>query len=191
MPLGPSMPAEPISINTGGGAGHGHDHSSSPQTPFAGSAVGLSTSTPAAGSIFGKWNAFSTTPAKPTGASPSSPPGPQTMDIPHHHEHDDHFDHDSLEFGDISDLKNRGWAAAAAARGQRRAVSMSMSPGQTLTGGFNNQAGVSPPQFTGVLGDKMARGQGVLRRLSFTSGFSRVSDCREGDLLLHPPLASP
>lgn len=180
------MPAEPITIATSGAQVNG---AGSPQTPFAGSAVGLSTSTP--GSLFGKWNAFSTTsPAKPTGGQTAgSPPAPK-IDIPHHHE-DDHFDHDSLEFGDISDLKNRGWAAAAAARGQRRAVSMSMSPGQTLTGGFNNQAGVSPPQFTGVLGDKMARGQGVLRRLSFTSGFSRVSDCREGDLLLHPPLASP
>lgn len=74
----------------------------------------------------------------------------------------------------MSDLKARGWAAAAAARGQRRAVSMSVSPSQCMMG--KNGINVSPPQPS-LLTDKMARGEGVLRRMSLSNGFAKVSCC--------------
>jgi len=159
IPIGSKAPTQPMPI------------SNSPPQPFAGSAVGLSTSTPGA-SLFGKWNAFGggASNKSPTNANVSvkpvaSSPPTQKVDIPRsgsQHEEHDRFDHDNLEFGG-------GWAAAAAARGQQRAVSMSLSPTTTM----GNQI-ASSPLTTGVLNDKMAYGNGVLRRLSLSSGFGKV-----------------
>ncbi|BEI85443.1 hypothetical protein CcaverHIS002_0508440 [Cutaneotrichosporon cavernicola] len=106
--------------------------------------AGLSQS---AGGLFGKWNAFSMNSTK------ASPPK-------------DSFDaHAADSFGDIGDLRERGWAAAQHG-GARRAMSMSMSP--TAVSGFTP---MSPPQAT-ALRDNLARGEGALRRLSL-GGFGR------------------
>lgn len=85
--------------------------------------------------------------------------------------------HDSFEFGDFSDLKSRSWTGGQ----QRRAVSMSMPSAQgnnagvaSMLKGFGEAGGASTPAG-GVMADKLARGQGVLRRLSFTGGGARVS----------------
>lgn len=192
--LATTMPSEPIPIGRSPPSQSGMPSSGSPTQPWAGSAVGLSTSTP--GSLFGKWNAFSSVTKSPTNSTSvrvnpvnagDSPPTASTthsqqLDIPHHE--DDHFDHDSLEFGDLADLKNRGWAAAAAARGQRRAVSMSLSPTTPLQNQANGGAIATSPNF-GVLTDKMARGNGVLRRLSLSSGFTKVSYHAAAETELH------
>ncbi|GMK55494.1 hypothetical protein CspeluHIS016_0205500 [Cutaneotrichosporon spelunceum] len=106
--------------------------------------VGLSQS---AGGLFGKWNAFSMNSTQTT--SPK-----------------DNFDaHVADEFGDIGDLRQRGWAAAQQ-RGTRRAMSMSMSP--TAVSGFSP---MSPPQAN-ALRDNLSRGEGALRRLSL-GGFGK------------------
>jgi hypothetical protein len=163
IPIGSQAPTQPMPM------------ANSPPQP-AGSGAGLGSSAP--GSLFANWKAFSSGVAhkSPTNANVSinvvsgSPPT-QKVDIPHHlHEDHDHFDHDSLEFGDLTDLKNRGWAAASAAR-ERRTVSMSLSPTQPM----GNPAFGSSPINTAAFTDKVAYGNGVLRRLSLTGGFSRVS----------------
>jgi hypothetical protein len=117
------------------------------EAPRNTAAAGLSQS---AGGLFGKWNAFSM-----NSTSPQSPPK------------DTHEHAAADEFGDIGDLRARGWAAAQQ-RGARRAMSMSVSP-TTLTG----MTPMSPPQAS-ALRDNLARGEGALRRLSL-GGFGRVS----------------
>lgn len=157
------MPSQPIPIsaptNQASSTGSG-----SPQTPLA-SSTGVGLSTSAGHSLFGKWNAFSA--AKPVAGAATSPPNPS---LNMHHD-DDLEHHDSLEFGDLGDLRARGWAAAQQ-QGARRAMSVSVSPTQTL-GGFKS---LSPPQAT-ALRDNLARGEGALRRLSL-GGFGRVSSHR-------------
>ncbi|KAL1406331.1 hypothetical protein Q8F55_008030 [Vanrija albida] len=164
------MPSQPIPINTHSD-GPTVNASGTPQTPFAGGAVGLGSSAP--GSIFAKWSAFSTVKSPTTGAG-NAPPRALPSVSP--------LDDDSDDIGDLNDLKSRGWAAAAAARGQRRAVSLSMSPGSSLLSGnysmtstTNSSTGSSPPTtfVNPLMTDKMARGEGVLRRLSMGGGFSR------------------
>lgn len=175
------MPSQPIPINTHTD-GPTVNASGTPQTPFAGGAVGLGSSAP--GSIFAKWSAFSTV-KSPTTGSGNSPPRAMPAISPLDDDHDD--------IGDLNDLKSRGWAAAAAARGQRRAVSLSMSPGSSLLSGnysmtstTNSSTGSSPPtSFANpLMTDKMARGEGVLRRLSMGGGFGRVS--RHGTVAIVP-----
>ncbi|WOO83856.1 uncharacterized protein LOC62_05G007377 [Vanrija pseudolonga] len=164
------MPSQPIPINTHTD-GPTVNASGTPQTPFAGGAVGLGSSAP--GSIFAKWSAFSTVKSPTTGGG-NSPPRAMPAISP--------LDDDNDDIGDLNDLKSRGWAAAAAARGQRRAVSLSMSPGSSLLSGnysitstTNSSTGSSPPTSFGnpLMNDKMARGEGVLRRLSMGGGFGR------------------
>lgn len=124
---------------------------------------------------------------------------PVIVDHDHDHDHDHEHEHDSFEFGDLSlnDMKARTWGRAG-----RRAVSMSMSmpssgtgqggsgiaamlsgygamsPPATATGEINNNSynglGVGSPPG-GVMADKAAKGQGVLRRLSIGGGGFRVS----------------
>ncbi|EKD04055.1 hypothetical protein A1Q2_01638 [Trichosporon asahii var. asahii CBS 8904] len=111
----------------------------------------LSTSHP----IFGRWSAFSPkSPSQTTGMSAGSPPNGSF--------HDD---------DDIGDLRSHTWAHAAAQRGQRRAASMSMSAGSSLLGSQLGSGSVGSPPSGGPLSDKVALGQGVLRRLSFSNGF--------------------
>ncbi|CAK9781076.1 hypothetical protein CC85DRAFT_325607 [Cutaneotrichosporon oleaginosum] len=112
------------------------------EAPRNTASAGLSQS---AGGLFGKWNAFSMN-------STQSPPK-------------DTHEHVIDEFGDIGDLRTKGWAAAQQ-RGARRAMSMSVSP-SALTG----FTAMSPPQAT-ALRDNLARGEGALRRLSL-GGFGR------------------
>jgi len=108
-----------------------------------------------------------------------------TQEIDHDHNHPEH--HDSFEFGDYGDLKTKSWTAGV----NRRAASISgpvsvpantqqagqgTGQGQGAQGlgimnGFSKEGGGQ----SGVMADKLAKGQGVLRRLSLTgSSFSRV-----------------
>ena len=107
---------------------------------------------------------------------------------------DDTEQHDSFEFGDWNDLKSRTWHNK-----NRRAMSMSLPRGQSGISAMlsaNNGRAVSasaqgtgpngpgaggqailspPPPAGGVMADKLARGQGVLRRISFSNGLALVS----------------
>ena len=154
----------------------------SPQTPFyppSGLAspplpglAGLSTTAPASGGFF-KWAAtFSKSPSVPNDLAPKDDltprPGPDRVEE----------EHDSFEFGDLNDLRSRGWNK------NRRALSMSMPRGQSGIAAMlgATQSGVSPGSASsqaippgGVMADKAAKGQGVLRRISFSNTLSRVS----------------
>jgi hypothetical protein len=108
----------------------------------------------------------------------------QPLDHDHDHDHPEH--HDSFEFGDYGDLKSKSWTAGV----NRRAASIS-GPVPTTQGqagqGLGIMGGLSASraeggslsgqgQQGGVMADKVAKGQGVLRRLSLSGGsFSRVS----------------
>jgi hypothetical protein len=126
---------------------------------------------------------------------PAAPPAQHQQkgfDIPAiHAQHDDHDhdEHDSFEFGDLS---TRSWGKMG-----RRAVSMSVPSGQGITGMLSGFGATSPPKHSegmsvgspssglgigsppgppgGVMADKTARGQGVLRRLSISGSFAKVS----------------
>lgn len=108
--------------------------------------------------IFGRWSAFSPkSPSQATNMGSMGAGSPPTGSF-----HDD---------DDIGDLRARTWAHAAAQRGQRRAASMSMSAGSSLLGSQLGSSSVGSPPSGGPLSDKVALGQGVLRRLSFSNGF--------------------
>ncbi|WWC90711.1 uncharacterized protein L201_005648 [Kwoniella dendrophila CBS 6074] len=123
----------------------------------------------------------------------NSPNKQKGFDVPGTHADDhDHEHHDSFEFGD---LNSRSWNPGSA--GGRRTMSLSFeskSPNNPnspiasmLKGGFGGESGgtnagggggggsgISPSQIgsgslqNGVLADKAAKGQGVLRRLSLS-----------------------
>ncbi|WVQ99999.1 hypothetical protein IAU59_007142 [Kwoniella sp. CBS 9459] len=159
-------------------------------------------------SSFGK-SPNSQTNGNVTGLGPSSLNKQSGFDVPptiqdvEDHEHE----HDSFEFGDYGDLKSRSWTASAGTGG-RRTMSMSYASGRQgqsgiaamLKGGFgDNNTGqgqaMSPPAggggaapgqsmpVGGVMADKAAKGQGVLRRLSLSGGSYRPA-------FLSPPLQS-
>ncbi|ORY35574.1 hypothetical protein BCR39DRAFT_21148 [Naematelia encephala] len=167
----------------------------SPQTPLSPS-QGLATSpSPQTQPGLFKWaSSFSKSPTHnpPTTNTPMPLPSPQVF-RPEEHEHEAH---DSFEFGDMSDLRSRSWSTS------RRAVSVSGSSGISsllkgfgatsaspavastpLTAGNNvtqqqsemSQASVpAPGPGPGVMADKVAKGQGVLRRFSMSGvGFAR------------------
>jgi hypothetical protein len=111
-----------------------------------------------------------------------------TWEPDHDHDHPEH--HDSFEFGDYGDLKSKSWTAGV----NRRAASISGLPSQPsgiisgltagkegVGGGQGAGVGVNAQvqaqvQSQGFVADKVAKGQGVLRRLSLTGGgFARVS----------------
>ena len=151
----------------------------SPQTPFLpppGSGLSPSTATPTANTSAGFFKWAASTLAKSPG--PMSPPQkgfniPAVVDQNDDKDHD-HESHDSFEFGDYQDLKSRSWTTNG-----RRAVSMSVPPGQGVSGitsmlkGFGESQNTPPPG--GVMADKVAKGQGVLRRLSLSGNNYRVS----------------
>jgi hypothetical protein len=168
----------------------------SPQTPFS-TNQNLSTTAPNPNSGILQWaRSFKSPPtqAGPT-LEPAAPPAHQQkgFDIPAiHTQHDDHEhdEHDSFEFGDLS---TRSWG-----RMGRRAVSMSVPSGQGISSMLTGFGATSPPKNPeglgigspsgslgigsppagpagGVMADKTARGQGVLRRLSISSSFVKVS----------------
>lgn len=168
----------------------------SPQTPFLpppgmspSNATATVTPTPSNSQGFFKW--ASTFAKSPGAMSPTLSQQQKGFDIPSvgDDNHDDHEAHDSFEFGDFSDLKSRSWSG-------RRTVSMSMAPGQ-MAGQHGNISsmlkgfGESPSPSTaingtmptptqggpagGVMADKLAKGQGVLRRLSLSGSSYRVS----------------
>lgn len=185
--------------------------SMSPQTPFM-PTQNLSSTAPNPNSGILQWaRSFKSPPttAQPQLPSSGSPPGPAggqhqqrgfdipSINAPDQDTHDD--EHDSFEFGDLS---TRSWG-----RMGRRAVSMSVPAGQGISSmltGFGSVSGpsggdggpTSPPKGLGpdlasppnagssVLADKTARGQGVLRRLSISGGFAKVSRIP----FLHGPL---
>ncbi|OCF39972.1 hypothetical protein I317_06226 [Kwoniella heveanensis CBS 569] len=189
----------------------GSSISVSPQTPFF-PPPGLATSTtPTQSSGLFKWaSSFGKSPNSQTSGNalgPSSPNKQSGFDVPptiqdvEDHEHE----HDSFEFGDYGDLKSRSWTASTGAGG-RRAMSMSYAAGRSgqsgiaamLKGGFggdNTGQGISPPAggggpgpgqsmpVGGVMADKAAKGQGVLRRLSLSGTSYRPA-------FLSPPLHS-
>ncbi|WWC93777.1 hypothetical protein V866_000613 [Kwoniella sp. B9012] len=182
----------------------GSSISISPQTPFFAQTsapatghdkLGVST-TPTAntgGGIF-KWaSSLGKSPTNLNGGSPTKQKG---FDIPFEHE-DDHDEHDSFEFGDFT-TTTKSWV------GGRRTMSMSLpvstaakSPSHTspiatmLKGGLgdspNNTSTTAGTQGNslpgGVLADKAAKGQGVLRRLSLSGSGYRPA-------FLSPPLPS-
>ncbi|ORX38508.1 hypothetical protein BD324DRAFT_649873 [Kockovaella imperatae] len=166
----------------------------SPQTPFyppsglspppiAGLGA-LSTTAPASGGFF-KWaSSFSKSPSVPESLgsgrdemTPRRASQPLEQVSAMEQQQQDHESHDSFEFGDWNDLKSRAWNK------NRRALSVSMprqsgisamlspnGPGSTMstTAQPSNGMAMSPPN--GVLADKAAKGQGVLKRMSFSSG---------------------
>lgn len=127
--------------------------------------------------IFGRWSAFSPrSPPAGTGIGAGSPPSNTSGSS----FHDD---------DDLGDLRNHTWHAAA----QRRAASLSMSAGSNFLGSQLGSGSVGSPPTGGPLSDKVALGQGVLRRLSFSSGFgagsgssSRVSNQPPGTNQRYP-----
>ena len=158
----------------------------SPQTPAL-PIPNLSTTAPNPNSGILQWaRSFKSPPMNASSTlEPADPAAHQQkgFDIPaihaHHDEHD-HDEHDSFEFGDLS---TRSWG-----RMGRRAVSMSVPSGQGITGMLAGFGATSPPKHSdglgmgsppaqpssGVMADKTARGQGVLRRLSISSSFVKV-----------------
>jgi hypothetical protein len=170
----------------------------SPQTPFS-THQNLSTTAPNPNSGILQWaRSFKSPPMQANSTlEPAAPPAHQQkgFDIPAintHHAHDDpdHDEHDSFEFGDLS---TRSWG-----RMGRRAVSMSVPSGQGISSMLTGFGATSPPKNSeglgigspsgslgvgsppagpagGVMADKTARGQGVLRRLSISSSFVKVS----------------
>ena len=166
----------------------------SPQTPFfpppaTSQHIGAA-SPPSANPGFFRWAQAAATLGKSPPPSADHAQPQRGFDIPQiAHDHDDHENHDSFEFGDFDDLKSRSWNKT------RRAVSMSAGPGQGASGitamlsGFGAGA-ASPPKAaaplkegtavgamsmpgSGLLADKAARGQGVLRRLSMSGSSFR------------------
>lgn len=156
----------------------------SPQTPALPIQPNLSTTAPNPNSGILQWaRSFKLPPQMNSTLEAMSPPAHQQkgFDIPaihaDDHEHD-HDEHDSFEFGDLS---TRSWGSMG-----RRTVSMSMPSGQGVTGMLSGFGATSPPKHSeglgfgsppaqsGVMADKTARGQGVLRRLSIGGGFAKV-----------------
>jgi hypothetical protein len=172
----------------------------SPQTPFL-PIQNLSTTAPNPNSGILQWaKSFKSPPMQASSTlEPADPAAHQQkgFDIPAIHAH--HDEHDSFEFGDLS---TRSWG-----RMGRRAVSMSVPSGQGITGMLSGFGATSPPKHTeglgigsppaqpssGVMADKTARGQGVLRRLSISSSFVKV--CADSGLWEkltgQPPMFSP
>lgn len=124
---------------------------------------------------FFKWAAASLG-KSPTATNPLASNG--GMSIPQSGQDDHHGDHalenhDSFEFGDLDDLKSRSWATG------RRAASMSQPSGRqsgisSMLTGF----GASPMETSSgssILADNAAKGQGIMRRLSISGSFPRVS----------------
>lgn len=155
----------------------------SPQTPAMPIQQNLSTTAPNPNSGILQWaRSFKSPPPQMSATlDATSPPAHQQkgFDIPAIHAEDhDHDEHDSFEFGDLS---TRAWGKMG-----RRAVSMSMPSGQGITGMLSGFGATSPPKHgeglgvgsppaqSGVLADKTARGQGVLRRLSISGSFTKV-----------------
>ncbi|KAE8542573.1 hypothetical protein D1P53_001353 [Cryptococcus gattii VGV] len=130
----------------------------SPQTPFFPPLALASSATPTQpGSLF-KWAAsFGRSPPKPamTGVDNSQKKA-GTEGAEH--------ENSPFEFGDFKDINTQPWASG------RRAMSVSVpygGPGQSgITELLKNHGSFSPPEPKGVMADKMARGEGVLRRLS-------------------------
>lgn len=82
----------------------------------------------------------------------------------------------------------RGFGSTSAASGQHGEVTspIGFSP---ASGPGHNQNGTSPPASMpqgGVLADKAAKGQGLLRRFSIGGGFARVSGAGSNCILTHP-----
>ena len=199
-----SIPSGPGGGGGGLGLGHpntSHTPSSStssvsPQTPFFSSTYAFSPPVNAGGTS-AILRSLSLKATSPPGALKGTKALAPVNDGPFGDSLDDaEHEHDSFEFGDLNDMQTRSWG-----RMGRRAVSMSMSvpaagpggsgiaamlarspvPAGTAPAGAIGGGGGSPPQpvtgldaQSGVLADKAARGQGVLRRLSI-GGFSRVS----------------
>ena len=148
----------------------------SPQTPFsppAGTFPSTSTPTPSTSQGFFKWAAF-------IAKSPPLSDHQRGFDIPTiADDSQDLEEHDSFEFGDLSHLKARSWNG-------RRTMSMSgvtvQSPVAGTSGissmlkGFAESPQSQPPGAPagGVMADKQAKGQGVLRRLSMGGASYRV-----------------
>ncbi|WVW85622.1 hypothetical protein I302_107660 [Kwoniella bestiolae CBS 10118] len=170
----------------------GSSISVSPQTPFTSTGqnnLGVST-TPTATTGGGMFKWASSLGKSPTNGNAIEPTKQRGFDIPHE---DDHDEHDSFEFGDFT---AKSWAGAG---GGRRTMSMSLpsaakSPTSSspiaaiLKGGFGEtspagSAGQGHSLGTGVLADKAAKGQGVLRRLSLSGSGYRPA-------FLSPPLPS-
>ncbi|WWC71570.1 uncharacterized protein I206_105528 [Kwoniella pini CBS 10737] len=203
QPFSPSMPSTTP----------GSSMSLSPQTPFSPPSANLgvsSTPTQGTSSLF-KWaGSFGKSPNSLTGGI--SPTKQQKgFDIPssvNEHDNDhEHEYHDSFEFGDI---KAKSWNNSSSVG--RRTMSLSFEPkspssnspiasmlkggfgGENSGGGVNagggggagNTIGIGNAQTvpSGVLADKAAKGQGLLRRLSLTGG----SGYRPA--FLSPPLPS-
>jgi len=171
----------------------------SPQTPSL-PQQNLSTTAPNPNSGILQWaRSFKSPPMQANATLESAdPPAHQQkgFDIPAiHAQHDDHEhdEHDSFEFGDLS---TRSWGKMG-----RRAVSMSVPSGQGITGMLSGFGATSPPKHSdglgvgspggslgigsppvgpsgGVMADKTARGQGVLRRLSISGSFTKASHDR-------------
>jgi hypothetical protein len=96
--------------------------------------------------------------------------------------------------GITSMLRGFGSTSAASGPGQHGEVTspIGFSPGG---GTGHNQNGTSPPASMpqgGVLADKAAKGQGLLRRFSIGGGFARVSTAWWHRIFAHPyPTTSP
>ncbi|WWD19068.1 hypothetical protein CI109_103526 [Kwoniella shandongensis] len=180
----------------------------SPQTPFFPPPGLPASTTPTQPTSIFKW-------AASLGKSPSPPTQTKTFDwsegynstsLGAHAEEHEH-EHDSFEFGDFNDIKSRPWAQG------RRTMSMSAGPSATGQSGIaamlKNGGGVAresisgPPagQATlgvgsvptgGVMADKVAKGQGVLRRLSLSGSAYRppfFSPPSQNSVLLPSPPA--
>jgi hypothetical protein len=165
----------------------------SPQTPALLIQQNLSTTAPNPNSGILQWaRSFKSPPQMSSTLEAMSPPAPahqqKGFDIPAIHTDDhDHDEHDSFEFGDLSP---RSWGSMG-----RRTVSMSMPSGQGITGMLSGFGATSPPKNTeglgigspptqGVMADKTARGQGVLRRLSISGSFAKVCLHRKRTLMI-------
>lgn len=130
----------------------------SPHTPFFPPPGLAASATPTQPSSLFKW-------AASFGRSPPKPPmmgvdGSQKKAGTEGAEHENV----PFEFGDFRDTSAQSWANG------RRAMSVSApygGPGQSgITELLKNNGSYSPTEPKGVMADKVARGQGVLRRLS-------------------------
>ncbi|KAK8854786.1 hypothetical protein IAR55_003525 [Kwoniella newhampshirensis] len=171
----------------------------SPQTPFFPPPGLPASTTPSQPSSIFKW-------AASLGKSPSPPTQPRNFEWSEGyngnalgaHVEDHEHEHDSFEFGDFNDIKSRSWGMG------RRTMSMSASVGVAGQSGIaamlkngggsareavpaqnSGQAGlgVGSVPCGGVMADKVAKGQGVLRRLSLSGSAYRPP-------FMSPPLQS-
>ncbi|AFR95632.1 hypothetical protein J008_03514 [Cryptococcus neoformans] len=130
----------------------------SPHTPFFPPPGLASSATPTQPSSLFKWAA----------SFGRSPPKPPTIGVDSSQKKagTEGAEHENVpfEFGDFRDTNAQSWANG------RRAMSVSApygGPGQSgITELLRNNGSYSPTEPKGVMADKVARGQGVLRRLS-------------------------